>query len=51
MINMGNAATEMNVTLQYCMQLPIHLMESLEISSLTQVRASDDYQVNIIEDI
>eukprot|EP01113_Clastostelium_recurvatum_P009751 TRINITY_DN1473_c0_g1_i3.p1 TRINITY_DN1473_c0_g1~~TRINITY_DN1473_c0_g1_i3.p1 ORF type:complete len:308 (-),score=82.29 TRINITY_DN1473_c0_g1_i3:96-1019(-) len=31
------------MTIQYCMPLPIHLLQSVEIQAVTQARASNDY--------
>ncbi|KAH3722992.1 6 carbohydrate binding protein [Pelomyxa schiedti] len=41
--NMGNAASNLNVFIQYCMPLPNFLLESTEIFPVTQARASEDY--------
>ena len=37
---MGNAAFTNNMTIQYCMSLSRHVLQSLEIDSVTQVRVS-----------
>lgn len=42
LLHMGNAATKLGLTIQYCMPLPLHLLQSVEIQSVTQSRASDD---------
>eukprot|EP01105_Mastigella_eilhardi_P003959 TRINITY_DN1521_c0_g1_i3.p1 TRINITY_DN1521_c0_g1~~TRINITY_DN1521_c0_g1_i3.p1 ORF type:complete len:580 (-),score=103.46 TRINITY_DN1521_c0_g1_i3:733-2472(-) len=44
LINMGKAASTLGITIQYCMPLPNYLLESTEIFSVSQARASDDYQ-------
>jgi hypothetical protein len=41
---MNDAAAKLDVTIQYCMALPNHLMQSVELPAVTQSRASDDYQ-------
>jgi hypothetical protein len=43
---MGQAATKNNMTVQYCMSLSRHVMQSLEIDSVTQVRVTNDYATN-----
>ncbi|XP_078489098.1 uncharacterized protein LOC100181073 isoform X2 [Ciona intestinalis] len=40
---MGEAASECDVTIQYCMALPRHIMQSVEIQAVTQARVSGDY--------
>jgi hypothetical protein len=42
---MGNAAEERGMSIQYCMPLPRYFLQSTEISSVTQIRVSDDYAV------
>ena len=41
---MGEAAQELGLTIQYCMPWPRHIMQSLEMPAVTQVRVSDDYR-------
>eukprot|EP01130_Rhizamoeba_saxonica_P013826 TRINITY_DN5943_c0_g1_i1.p1 TRINITY_DN5943_c0_g1~~TRINITY_DN5943_c0_g1_i1.p1 ORF type:complete len:747 (+),score=106.83 TRINITY_DN5943_c0_g1_i1:13-2253(+) len=41
--NMGFAAKELDLNIQYCMPLPRFLLESSKIDKVTQSRASDDY--------
>ena len=41
---MGEAATKLGLTIQYCMPWPRHIMQSLEVQAVTQVRVSDDYR-------
>ena len=41
---MGEAAQELGLTIQYCMPWPQHIMQSLEMPAVTQVRVSDDYK-------
>ena len=43
LLQMGRAAERNNLTIQYCMAYPRHALQSLEISAVTQIRASDDY--------
>eukprot|EP01116_Phalansterium_solitarium_P018896 TRINITY_DN5142_c0_g1_i3.p1 TRINITY_DN5142_c0_g1~~TRINITY_DN5142_c0_g1_i3.p1 ORF type:complete len:741 (-),score=235.75 TRINITY_DN5142_c0_g1_i3:178-2400(-) len=40
---MGDAASQLNLTIQYCMPLPNHLLQSTTIQAVTQSRASNDY--------
>jgi hypothetical protein len=40
---MGMAAAESGVTIQYCMPYPRHTLSSVELQAVTQVRSSDDY--------
>lgn len=42
---MGKAASLNGLTVQYCMPYVRHLLQSVEIASVTQARASDDYVV------
>eukprot|EP00546_Thalassionema_frauenfeldii_P012530 CAMPEP_0178927276 /NCGR_PEP_ID=MMETSP0786-20121207/19084_1 /TAXON_ID=186022 /ORGANISM="Thalassionema frauenfeldii, Strain CCMP 1798" /LENGTH=717 /DNA_ID=CAMNT_0020602663 /DNA_START=1642 /DNA_END=3795 /DNA_ORIENTATION=+ len=46
LLQMGSAAKRNDITIQYCMSWPRHMLQSLEIDSVTQARASDDYQPN-----
>jgi hypothetical protein len=41
---MGDAATGLGLTVQYCMPLPVHILQSTKIPAVTQIRASDDYR-------
>eukprot|EP01090_Pellita_catalonica_P002759 TRINITY_DN12359_c0_g1_i1.p1 TRINITY_DN12359_c0_g1~~TRINITY_DN12359_c0_g1_i1.p1 ORF type:complete len:705 (+),score=113.09 TRINITY_DN12359_c0_g1_i1:109-2115(+) len=41
---MGSAAQRLGLTVQYCMPLPLHLMQSTQIQSVTNARATTDYQ-------
>jgi len=41
---MGTAAERLGMTIQYCMPLPNHLLQSTSITAVTNVRASGDYQ-------
>eukprot|EP01064_Diplonema_japonicum_P022867 TRINITY_DN330_c17_g1_i1.p1 TRINITY_DN330_c17_g1~~TRINITY_DN330_c17_g1_i1.p1 ORF type:complete len:753 (+),score=190.36 TRINITY_DN330_c17_g1_i1:65-2323(+) len=43
LMQMGNAAAKNGLTVQYCMPYPRHVLQSVEIPAVTQVRASDDY--------
>jgi hypothetical protein len=40
---MNDAAAKQRMTIQYCMPLPKHLLESTQLLTVTQARASDDY--------
>ena len=40
---MGSAALNNNVTLQYCMSLPRHVLQSSAIASVGRLRTSGDY--------
>jgi len=39
---MGRAALANNITLQYCMSLPRHVLQSLEIDAVTQIRVKSN---------
>ena len=41
-MQMGNAATKYGIRIQYCMPYVRHLLQSVEIPSVTQIRVSDD---------
>jgi hypothetical protein len=43
---MGNAALKYNMTLQYCMSLSRHVLQSVEIDAVTQIRVTNDYATN-----
>jgi hypothetical protein len=43
LMEMGQAAVDAKLTIQYCMPWPRHLLQSLEIPAVTQARASQDY--------
>lgn len=43
LMQMGLGAQAAGVTIQYCMPFPRHIMQSIEIPAVTQVRASDDH--------
>jgi hypothetical protein len=38
LMEMGKAAQDCNLVIQYCMPLPRHILQSVEIGSVTQVR-------------
>ena len=40
---MGDAAMDLDIRIQYCMSWPRHVLQSVEIPVVTQVRASRDY--------
>ncbi|KAK6165976.1 hypothetical protein SNE40_022775 [Patella caerulea] len=42
MMEMGNAARKNGLTIQYCMEYPRHVMQSLEIPVVTQARVMQD---------
>jgi len=42
-MEMGKAASDQGLTIQYCMPLWNDYLQSVEIQSVTQIRASDDY--------
>ncbi|XP_070576646.1 uncharacterized protein [Ptychodera flava] len=44
LLQMGRGASKNDMTIQYCMPMPRHVLQSVEIPSVTQARASDDYQ-------
>jgi len=50
MTNMNSAAKTVGVTIQLCMPLPVHILQSVAMSQVTQIRASNDYQ-RIVYDI
>ncbi|XP_077969877.1 uncharacterized protein LOC120331113 [Styela clava] len=41
--SMGQAAEEHGISIQYCMALSRHMLQSIEIPAVTQARVSDDY--------
>lgn len=43
LLQMGQAAANFNLTIQYCMSLSRNVLQSLEIPTVTQVRVSSDY--------
>jgi len=47
MLNMDSAATQLGLTMQLCMPLPSHILQSIKMRSVTQIRASIDYQRQI----
>ena len=40
--NMANAAAQRGLTLQYCMPLPRHVLQTVEYGNVTSMRVSDD---------
>jgi hypothetical protein len=42
MDNMATAAAQRGITLQYCMPLPRHVLQTVEYSNVTTMRVSDD---------
>jgi hypothetical protein len=43
LLQMGRAAQDSGIAIQYCMPLARHILQSVEIPAVTQVRASGDY--------
>merc|ERR1712046_238739 len=43
LMSMGSAAAKHNLSIQYCMSHPKHILQSVEINAVTQARASGDY--------
>jgi hypothetical protein len=41
---MGDAARGLDLSVQYCMPLPSHVLQSTKIQPVTEIRASDDYR-------
>jgi len=41
---MAEAARELGLTVQYCMPLPNHILQSTKYPAVTQIRANGDYQ-------
>jgi len=44
MMYMNNAALKLDLTIQLCMPLPLHVLQSSLMDSVTHIRASGDYQ-------
>lgn len=42
LIQMGEGARKHGITVQYCMPLPRHVLQSVEVPAVKQVRATDD---------
>ena len=42
--DMGEGAERHGLSIQYCMSYPRHVLQSLEVPTVTQARASNDYQ-------
>ena len=47
--SMGAAADQVGVNIQYCLSLPRHALQALEIPRVTQARASNDYALHIMQ--
>jgi hypothetical protein len=47
--HMGRAAEKHGLSIQYCMGYPRHILTSLLLNSVTQARASNDYQPESID--
>lgn len=46
LMDMGRAAENNGMTIQYCMSLSRHILQSLEINAVTQARVTNDYATN-----
>lgn len=46
LLQMGLNAGKHNITVQYCMSLSRHVLQSVEIPAVTQVRVTNDYATN-----
>eukprot|EP00397_Hematodinium_sp_SG-2012_P005644 GEMP01005666.1.p1 GENE.GEMP01005666.1~~GEMP01005666.1.p1 ORF type:complete len:783 (-),score=179.11 GEMP01005666.1:1622-3895(-) len=44
LLQMGEAAANLGLNIQYCMAYPRHIISSLELPAVTQARVTDDYQ-------
>eukprot|EP01060_Flectonema_neradi_P022193 TRINITY_DN3046_c2_g1_i1.p1 TRINITY_DN3046_c2_g1~~TRINITY_DN3046_c2_g1_i1.p1 ORF type:complete len:565 (+),score=113.29 TRINITY_DN3046_c2_g1_i1:50-1696(+) len=44
LLQMGTAASRNDLTIQYCMAYPRHIVQSVEVQAVSQVRASHDYR-------
>ncbi|XP_070579108.1 uncharacterized protein [Ptychodera flava] len=44
LIQMGNGASKNNINILYCMPMPRHILQSVEVPAVTLVRASGDYK-------
>jgi len=44
LMQMGKAAADVGMKIQYSMPFPRHALQSLEIEAVTQIRGTDDYQ-------
>ena len=49
LMSMGAAAEKVGINLQYCMSLPRHILQALQIPRVTQTRTSDDYAVQLTD--
>jgi hypothetical protein len=47
LMSMGEAVDKLNISLQYCMSLPRHILTALEISRVTHTRVSVDYALHL----
>mmetsp|Transcript_37428 Transcript_37428/g.117006 ORF Transcript_37428/g.117006 Transcript_37428/m.117006 type:complete len:541 (+) Transcript_37428:1079-2701(+) len=50
LLQMGKGADKVNAAIQYCMEIPKFVLQSLEIPAVTQARASDDYHPGKVDD-
>ncbi|CAF1261231.1 unnamed protein product [Rotaria sordida] len=47
LMSMGEAAKQTEMNIQYCMSLPRHILQALQIPRVTHARVSDDYAVHL----
>ncbi|CAF3564069.1 unnamed protein product [Rotaria socialis] len=47
LMSMGAAAEQFGINIQYCMSLPRHILQALQIPRVTHARASDDYATHL----
>ena len=45
---MGHGAALAGIDIQYCMTLPREVLQSVETTSVTRVRASEDYLLSVV---
>ncbi|CAF2075690.1 unnamed protein product [Rotaria magnacalcarata] len=48
LMSMGEAGEKLGINIQYCMSLPRHILQALQIPRVTQARTSIDYAVHIV---
>lgn len=46
---MGTAADQVGVNIQYCLRLPRHGLQALEIPRVSRARVSNDYALHIVQ--
>jgi hypothetical protein len=47
LMSMGEAAEKVGINIQYCMSLPRHILQALQIPRVTNARASTDYSFHL----